>query len=364
MEVFGAVSGAIGILAVVVDLTQSFMGYINDFRDEEKEQAKLVKEVAALSVFLPMVRKCIEDTAVQSDVTPEYRAAMDLLGAQDGPLFQCGLSLDAINKKLESAKSSKAFGLQKLKWPFRLSNINTDLKRIERFNAIASAIITTGFSSELKRQLASVEAKVDHIQKDLTGLLSQLSDEDRRSLANSLLSTISSTPPTVTPTAGTGQMFLESSQFKDWKDGSNSLLWCPGNAGSGKTTLMTMVIRHLQDLCLHNHARKTVHFYFNYRSSSSVTVSGLYAYLLKGVVHTRALSSTTNKLDSHRRNNSTPSDGEILAMLKEEITTYSSVYFVFDALDEAPDSYTIHITQHNRNVHSLIANSSTHGLYK
>lgn len=104
-----------------------------------------------------------------------------------------------------------------------------------------------------------------------------------------------------------------------------------------------MVIRHLQDLCLDNDARKTVHFYFNYRSSSSVTISGLYAYLLKGLVHTRALSSTTNTLGSHRRNDSTPSDGEILAMLKEEIPTYSSVYFVFDALDEAPESVRLNI---------------------
>ncbi|CAG7985724.1 unnamed protein product [Penicillium nalgiovense] len=46
---------------------------------------------------------------------------------------------------------------------------------------------------------------------------------------------------------GTGQWFLDSSEFKDWISGSKQTLFCPGIPGAGKTILASIVIDELYD---------------------------------------------------------------------------------------------------------------------
>lgn len=135
-------------------------------------------------------------------------------------------------------------------------------------------------------------------------------------------------------------------------------------AGAGKTTLMyrtlyfsifidadnqfrTIVIQYLQRMYLDNPARTTIHFYFNYQSTTDITVSRLMAYLLAELVKQRALNTTIAKLQAFKDKNYKPSNSDILAMLKEEINSYDSgVYCVFDALDEAPELDRLSIINH------------------
>src|ERR1700722_10247315 len=41
---------------------------------------------------------------------------------------------------------------------------------------------------------------------------------------------------------GTGEWFLESQGFKDWRNGTSEMLWCPGD---GKITVVTRTRPHL-----------------------------------------------------------------------------------------------------------------------
>jgi hypothetical protein len=41
---------------------------------------------------------------------------------------------------------------------------------------------------------------------------------------------------------GTGQWFLETTEFKKWLDGSDKTLFCPGIPGAGKTMMAAIAI--------------------------------------------------------------------------------------------------------------------------
>lgn len=152
-EILGVASGVVCILDAAISLTDRFLKYVGDFRDEQNERTRLVEDVSVLSGILPHIRKKILDAEASND--DDYRTAVQRLVAQNGPLEQCKLALERINQKLDSkrqkSKSQKNIPelslMEKLKWPFKLAEIKEDLARIERFKSLAMAIMTSGFTS-------------------------------------------------------------------------------------------------------------------------------------------------------------------------------------------------------------------------
>ena len=137
---------------------------------------------------------------------------------------------------------------------------------------------------------------------------------------------------------GTGQWFLDSSEFSNWLHGPRSTLFCPGIPGAGKTMLAAITIDHLLQVT----ASKNIglaYIYCNYKYQSGVDASALLAALLKQLVQSQFFidESVSNLYQQHTSRGTRPSFLEISAALQTVLRSFSATYIVVDAMDECPN---------------------------
>lgn len=134
---------------------------------------------------------------------------------------------------------------------------------------------------------------------------------------------------------GTGQWFLDTPEFNRWVQGSDKTLFCPGIPGAGKTTMAAIAIDHLYSTTSGNDIG--IAFLFcSYKMQTDQSVSDLFAALLKQLVQSRpdVIAPVVQMYDLHSKQRSKPSFGDILQALRSICSTYTTIYFVVDALDE------------------------------
>jgi hypothetical protein len=104
-ELFGVITAGLGLLGVIeaaMSLGGTLIDYVKDFQDHNDAHQRLVSEVKSLQGLLPLVKVRLEDAKTSNNSA--YKAAAEALEAQDGPLFQYGLALGRIKKKLENVR--------------------------------------------------------------------------------------------------------------------------------------------------------------------------------------------------------------------------------------------------------------------
>lgn len=138
--------------------------------------------------------------------------------------------------------------------------------------------------------------------------------------------------------AGTGQWFLNTSEFADWLDTSTSqaALLCTGIPGAGKTMLAAVAIDHL----VANWRSTTVavaFMYCSYKSRNEQTIEAILAAILQQLVqpnHPKVAAVITNLYEQHVAHGTQPSAEQLQQTLLAALSDFSSVYIVIDALDE------------------------------
>jgi Cdc6-like AAA superfamily ATPase len=131
---------------------------------------------------------------------------------------------------------------------------------------------------------------------------------------------------------GSGQWFLDSTAFKEWKHGSRRQLWLHGLAGCGKTVLSTTVVDHLRKMkdCV------TLEFYFDFSDIAKQKIDGvlrsLVFQLYKLGFHPKDLDRLyESHLDGERQPDTATLTNCFYSMMKGLKTT---TYIILDALDE------------------------------
>ena len=135
---------------------------------------------------------------------------------------------------------------------------------------------------------------------------------------------------------GTGQWFLESPKFKSWVKDKDTILWCQGIPGSGKTTLMSITVEHLQSLSQHQYDIAVLYAFCDSGQRDIQTAESLLASLWRqlmrfGTIHvseSRALES------DYVKPGVMPSVEKLVGMLRSEMAKYSKTFVLLDALDE------------------------------
>jgi len=149
MDIFSTIASAI-------DLAEKLKKYIQDIKDESSERKNLLDEVTALTTLLPLLSARIESAKHSPD--QDYQDAIVALSVKNGPLDQFIESLTTLNKKLERAEKGTVKGaVQKLLWPFTLSEIKDKLGRIERFKSLVAFILASQSFGYVERSLLEVD---------------------------------------------------------------------------------------------------------------------------------------------------------------------------------------------------------------
>ncbi|KAJ3753430.1 ankyrin repeat-containing domain protein [Lentinula raphanica] len=139
---------------------------------------------------------------------------------------------------------------------------------------------------------------------------------------------------------GTGKWIFEDPTYLEWKK-EGSILWIQGQAGSGKTFLITSIIENLQETAI---STLTIYHYFDTRDNTEAKTSfqGLLSSFLSqlGVQHQKIHPELKNLHEASKSglSNSKPTNKKLedtlIKILKELVSKKFQVYMMIDALDE------------------------------
>jgi hypothetical protein len=133
---------------------------------------------------------------------------------------------------------------------------------------------------------------------------------------------------------GTGQWFLESEAYSEWKNEENSFLWLNGIPGCGKTVLSSTII---VDLDPTNSDPRVLYFFFNFndvekRWLENAIRSLIFQLFSKHII----LRSEVNAVYSSFGNGTRQPDATSLdKLLRRMMPRSGEIYIVLDALDES-----------------------------
>jgi Cdc6-like AAA superfamily ATPase len=139
---------------------------------------------------------------------------------------------------------------------------------------------------------------------------------------------------------GTGQWFLNTSEFSEWLHPSNTgqTLLCTGIPGAGKTMIAAVTIDHLMTK-VQTRTAGVAWLYCNYKSRNEQTESELLAALLKHLIQdeTPDVKKIMKPLQEKcTTGKSRPPREEVNKALQDVLGCFPIVYIVIDALDECP----------------------------
>ncbi|KAF3208564.1 hypothetical protein TWF191_000628 [Orbilia oligospora] len=143
---------------------------------------------------------------------------------------------------------------------------------------------------------------------------------------------------------GTGEWFLETPQFKEWLEGKEKTLFCPGIPGAGKTMIASIVsdnLKAVRDQDAVRNVRTGVAFiYCIYNEREQQSLDDILASILVQLVLGQPVipESVQKVYKSHRKGEKPRlSLDEISKEITAIIKCYSRIFIVVDALDECRD---------------------------
>ncbi|KAL3602818.1 hypothetical protein FPOAC2_07131 [Fusarium poae] len=135
---------------------------------------------------------------------------------------------------------------------------------------------------------------------------------------------------------GTGQQFLSSGSFQTWMKTKNSLLFCSGMPGAGKTITTAMAIEYLQSKFKDDHTVGLAYIYCSYQKRDQQKPRDLFTSLLKQLaLHQLCLPKAIHELyEKNHNGRDRPKFEDIVESLCETIDSFSTTFIIIDALDE------------------------------
>lgn len=134
----------------------------------------------------------------------------------------------------------------------------------------------------------------------------------------------------------TGQWFLNSDEYRKWRDKSKQTLFCPGKPGTGKSILAATVIEDLMTGFRDEESTVVLYIYCDAKREDVQRIEDFLASLLKQLCQGRStlLDSVRKLYNKHKSRNTRPSSSELSNVLSSAAGLYSRVFIVVDALDE------------------------------
>jgi Cdc6-like AAA superfamily ATPase len=206
--------------------------------------------------------------------------------------------------------------------------------------AISDDITTLSNDTKtIKDDTAAIRNGFPHVEATIVAVRSQQISEQHRQVMSWLsLADFSAQQHDIIRRReeGTGQWFLESTQFREWRDNTGTTLFCPGIPGAGKTMIAGVAVQHLSTTFPSDDKIGVAYVYCNYKDQGSQNALNLLSALLKQLLLSRPnfAESIYDIYNDHNRQQSRPSLDEMCTILRSTCALFSKVFLVVDALDE------------------------------
>ncbi|KAB8215331.1 hypothetical protein BDV33DRAFT_208405 [Aspergillus novoparasiticus] len=138
--------------------------------------------------------------------------------------------------------------------------------------------------------------------------------------------------------ANTGNWFLISDQYQDWKDSAGHILWLSGIAGCGKSVLCSTIIQDIQRLCEEDSTKSFAYWYFQFSNEMTWSVQNLVSSLIRQLSRKPLAQSVTKMWERNSGRGSLPGWEELRDTLDDVLSkSPGEIFLVLDALDECPE---------------------------
>ena len=345
-------------IVAMLQITGKLLSYLNDVRNTTKDQAQLAVEASNVYGLLASLRFRVE----QSNAHDPWFSAVHNLGTENGPLDQAREALELLVSKAEPSQGIQRLGKQ-LMWKFEKSEMRDILDKIERIKTLVNIALTDDLftlSQAMSKKLGAMGEEVSLVSEGITALhdgqqmigedVSNISvgvtalndgqnEEERRKVEN-WLSPIDFKyryrEILKGAQAGTRQWLFDSKKFRTWVDADRGTLWCPGIPGAGKTVTSSIIIDKLQSEYKNENVAVTC-LSCNYRDRAAQSAEIFMANLVKQIVQLKRTVSTELAARYKERERGRPTFAELATLFSQEISHFSKVFVVIDALDETSE---------------------------
>ncbi|KAH7198957.1 uncharacterized protein B0J16DRAFT_360560 [Fusarium flagelliforme] len=332
----GITASVIAVLQLAVTATK----YLKDVKNGSADRLLLRDELRSTVCLVEMLKDRVEDIDDESEIEDTLQpASMKALVASDGPLELFQQVLQDIVTKLEPQAGLRRLA-KPLTWPFDKKDINEMLACLERLKSHLSLIMQNDLHELAKLsnlKLDDLKDKADDFEartrdEEALKVMSWISPLSFRAKHQDVLD---STEP------GTGSWLLEHGNFQSWIEGDIDKLWCPGIPGAGKTSLVSLIIKHME----HQDRTTTtpcLYVYCDYNRRADQTTSALLSSLLQQLLQHptgQPLPAEVSLLHSqHQRYGTRPTQTQVTELLRTLASRLAIVSIVIDALDELGES--------------------------
>jgi Holliday junction resolvasome RuvABC ATP-dependent DNA helicase subunit len=317
-----------------VEAPAQFKSISDECVDPEFDLAYSVPSIHLSGVLMKVINRVRNLSLVLQDVEIDI-SVKELSSQQQGELQElskaCHKVLADILKKIEdytelSTTNDGKRNMAKRVWK-RLKWEPSDVQEL-RIRISTNIALLTAFNGQI-------------MKRDVAKLVQHQDEEARQKVLNWLSPSNYATQQSDflgRREEGTGQWFLDSSEFNDWTSGSKQTLFCPGIPGAGKTILASIVIDELYDRFGSGGEVAIAYLYCNFNRHDEQSAIGLLSNLLKQLAQSQpSLDSSIQKMyDEHTAKGTKPSMGEISDAIQvlSKPSGFAKVYVVIDALDE------------------------------
>jgi hypothetical protein len=228
-------AGIAGLLSLTIEITKLTYEYVSGVKDAPKAAQTMLTEITAIENILRDLRNKV---LLNPDVSTAFRSASMNHAARLQLLGQCEGDLAALLKVLEknNTLAPKFSGLQRLKWPFKETEMQDKLTRLRWFQSQLATLASHDTLMTSTLTLQEVQSWRDEGIHNAT--LEWLSPLDFASKQHDVLSRLH---------PGTVEWLLQSQGFVHWSESdvgepSGRILWGVGPPGAGKTVARQVVL--------------------------------------------------------------------------------------------------------------------------
>ncbi|KAF5567506.1 ankyrin repeat [Fusarium napiforme] len=135
---------------------------------------------------------------------------------------------------------------------------------------------------------------------------------------------------------GTGQQFTGSEEFRRWLQTKNTMLFCSGMPGAGKTITTAITVDYLQARFKDDHGTGVAYVYCNYQPTKNEKIHDLFTSILRQLAQLQRPFPNALKSLYLEKGNGTekPSAEDVNKTLRDVINSFNQVFIMVDAIDE------------------------------
>jgi ankyrin repeat domain-containing protein 50 len=324
---------AAATIAGVATAAFQIISYLGTVAAGGKERLSLLNEVTHLWLTITALQAQIDGEGSIGERKLFHPQLLSLFAA-DGVIKDIETLVLDLDTQLKS-RSTHGKVRQTLAWPFTQKDVLQTVEQLHRLQQtlqFALAQSNHSLTQAIYQDTQAVKAVIDETQmKEMIEWLSPLNFVAKQHLLFK------------EHHEGTCKWFLDCDDFREWREGENAMLFCPGIPGAGKTFLSSIVINELDRLRLGEEGglkdAAILMLYCKWDDSLSQSIDALVASLLKQIAQRYGTASgkMVEMFSQYSRAGTKPGREEMISVLGTELARFPKAFIIVDGLDELRD---------------------------